>query len=182
MRSTVWLKIVGVVAMATFSLLASADIKSNGPASVKFLAVGPAGLAINGTSSDLTASEKDGTLTIKAKLTNLKTGIGLRDKHLKGYLETEKYPEATLTVQRSALTVPGHNQTAERKSSGKLTLHGVTKPLKFDYQAKRSSSDYLVQGRTQIDIRDFGIEVPCYLGVCVKPDVKISVKFKLREY
>jgi len=58
-------------------------------------------------------------------------------------------------------------------------MHGVTRPVRFRYRALRTGSDYHVQGLTQVDIRDFNVKVPCYLGVCVHPTVK--VKFELRE-
>jgi polyisoprenoid-binding protein YceI len=175
------LKVATVCTVLGVSALAAAQFKSIGGSKVQFLAVGPAGLKINGHSADLSASEGGGNLTVKAKLTGLKTGIGLRDKHLRNYLETDKHPEATLTVQRDKLKTPADHETMTSTASGKLTLHGVTKPVKFEYKAKRTGSDYHVQGMTQIDIRDFKVKVPCYLGVCVEPQVQIKVKFKLRD-
>jgi hypothetical protein len=175
------LRLASFAAALSFALGASADLKSIGNPDVQFLAVGPAGLKINGTSNQLKASESDGKLKLTAPLTNLKTGIGLRDKHLRGYLETEKFPNATLEIDRDKLKVPGDNATVNASATGKFTMHGVTKPIKFDYRAKRTGSDYHVQGKTQIDMRDFKVEVPCYLGVCVEPDVKIKIRLKLRD-
>lgn len=165
----------------SFSLVASAKLESIGSKDVRFLAVGPAGMKINGKSDELGAEEKDGKLVITAPLTDLKTGIGLRDKHLRGYLETDKHPNATLTVEKSKLKMPEDNKTVRGSATGRFSMHGVTKPVVFTYKAKRTGSDYHVQGLTEIDIRDFQVEVPCYLGVCVRPDVKIKVKFKLRD-
>src|SRR5262245_19436979 len=53
-----------------------AELKTIGDADVKFFAVGPAGLKINGTSASLSGSEQGQRLTLTAGLTNLKTGIG----------------------------------------------------------------------------------------------------------
>jgi polyisoprenoid-binding protein YceI len=175
------LRLAAAAAALSFALAASADLASIGGADVQFRAIGPAGMKIDGTSEKLSASEADGKLKIVAPLTNLKTGIGLRDKHLRGYLKTDKHPEATLVVERSKLKVPGDNQTVTGKARGDFTLNGVTKPIDFRYQAKRTGSDYHVQGLAKIDIRDFKVEVPCYLRVCVEPEVSISVKFKLRD-
>lgn len=180
-RRSKLVSLAALAALTTVALVASATLKSIGTAQVGFLAIGPAGLKINGHSRDLSASEKDGKLTVVAPLTHLKTGISLRDRHLRGYLETDKHPNATLTVQRSKLKIPADHNVAHGSAVGRFTMHGVTKPVTFRYLAKRTGSDYHVQGLTHIDIRDFGVEVPCYLGVCVHPDVKIKVKFKLRE-
>jgi polyisoprenoid-binding protein YceI len=173
--------LLAIVAGLTVSFAASARLEDAGDVDVHFLATGPGGMKINGEGSDLKASETDGKLTIKAPLTNLKTGIGLRDKHLRNYLETSKYPDATLVIERSKLDIPENDKTSKGSATGNLTLHGVTKPLKFTYKALRTGSDYHVQGLATVDIRDYGIEVPCYLGVCVEPEVKLKVKFKLRE-
>ena len=69
----------------------------------------------------------------------------------------------------------------ETKAKGRLTLHGKTREIPFSYRANNRDNQYRVQGRTKIDIRDFGIDVPCYLGVCTKPDVEIDVRFHLRD-
>jgi len=175
------LRFAAAAAALSFALAASADLASIGAADVQFHVVGPAGMKIDGTSEKLSASETDGKLTISAPLTNLKTGIGLRDKHLRGYLKTDKHPQATLVVERSKLKQPGDNQIVQGRARGDFTLNGVTKAVNFDYKAKRTGSDYHVKGRTQIDIRDFKVEVPCYLGVCVEPQVTINVIFKLRD-
>lgn len=173
-----------VTAIATAMLLctgAFARLVGIGNPSVRFLAVGPAGLRIDGRSSLLQANEKDGVITVTAPLTHLYTGISLRDRHLRGYLETTKYPNATLAVARAALHFPADKQSVQGSATGRFTLHGVSRSLPFRYKALRTGSDYLVQGLMQVDIRNYKIKVPCFLGVCVHPIVKIKVKFKLRE-
>jgi polyisoprenoid-binding protein YceI len=167
---------------ASLALSAAAKLSDAGDVDVRFLAKAPAGLKISGTGSDLKASESDGKIEITVPVTNLETGIGLRDKHLRRYLESEKYPNAKLVVAKSKLSFPENDKDASGSATGDCTLHGVTKPLKFHYKANRTGSDYHVQALAKIDIRKFDIEVPCYLGVCVDPEVKLKVKFKLREH
>lgn len=160
---------------------ASAKFESAGDEDVRFLALGPAGMKINGKASDLTASESGGKLKIKVPVDDLKTGIGLRDKHLKKYIKSNTHKTAVLEVDRSKLKLPGDKKTVTGSATGSLTLAGVTKPLKITYKAKRTGSDFHVQGRATVDIRHHDIEVPCYLGVCVDPEIKLKVKFKLRD-
>ncbi len=176
--------VLAVAALAAASTLAggaAARLVSIGTPAVSFQAIGPAGMKIDGTASQLTAAERDGKVVVTVPLTNLKTGISLRDKHLRGYLDTAHHPDATLSVERSKLKLPDDNQTVTASATGAFTLHGVTKPLAFTYRAKRTGSDYHVQALATVDIRRFGVEVPCYLGVCVKPDVKLKLHFKLRD-
>jgi polyisoprenoid-binding protein YceI len=148
---------------------------------VEFLAVATAGLKIAGQSDALSAGEAGGTLTLTAGLTDLKTGVGLRDTHLRKYLETERYPTATLIVDRSTLKLPADNEIVAADGVGQFTLHGVTAAMPFEYQAKRLGSDYLVQGNLKLSLSDFKIEQPCFLGVCVDNEIKVKVKCKLRD-
>jgi polyisoprenoid-binding protein YceI len=156
-------------------------LEDAGDVEVRFLARGPAGMKINGDADTLKASEKHGTIEIEVPLGNIKTGIGLRDRHLKRDLETDKYPDAKLFISRKKLKFPENDKEVKASATGTFELHGVKKPIKFTYKALRTGSDFHVQALASVDIRDHGIEVPCYLGVCVKPVVKLKVKFKLRE-
>jgi len=173
--------LTSLIATSGFALSASAALESIGNSEVQFMALGPAGMKINGTSSQLSATEKDGKLVFTAPLTNLKTGIGLRDKHLKGYLHVDSHPSAKLSVDRSKLKLPADGQSVDSGATGDFTLNGVTKPAKFRYSAKRAGSDYLVSATTEVNIKDYNIEQPCYLGVCVDPNIKLKTTFKLRD-
>jgi polyisoprenoid-binding protein YceI len=169
------------IAALTVSLTASASFVEAGDEEIRFLATGPGGMKIKGEGGGLTASESGGKLKITVPVTNLKTGIALRDRHLRKYLEADKYPNATLEVERSKLKLPGNDKEVESSANGSFTMHGVTKTVKFSYKANRTGSDYHVQGLASIDITDFKVEQPCYLRVCVDTDVKLKVKFKLRD-
>jgi polyisoprenoid-binding protein YceI len=171
------------LALLTLSLsaVASADFKLIDKPEVGFHVNGPAGMNVEGTSSDLKASEAGGKLTLSAGVDNLKTGIGLRDEHLKKYIGAEQFPRATLVVDRAGLKLPEDNQELDGEAQGNFTLHGVTKPVHFKYRAKRTGSDYHVQAHMLIDITNFGVEKPCYLRVCTDTDVKIKAAFKLRD-
>jgi polyisoprenoid-binding protein YceI len=172
-----------IVALFTTTLVVAADAAFTliDTPKVEFLATATAGLKITGQSEDLAAAETNGILTLTAGLTDLKTGIGLRDSHLRKYLETEKYAVATMVVDRNSLTIPDDNQIATARATGQFTIHGVTKPMTFEYQAKRMGSDFLVQGKLTINLADFKIEQPCFLGVCVDNNVKVKATFKLRD-
>ena len=177
LRRAAGLLLAGVTCVS----LAHAALVGIGESEVQFRAVGPGGLKIDGTGSTLVAKEEGGVLKIDVPVNNLKTGISLRDNHLKDAIHANKHPKATLEVPRAALKFPEDKQSVEASAEGKFTLNGTTKPLNFSYKATRTGSDYHVQGLATVDITQFNLEKPCYLGVCVDKDVKIKVKFKLRE-
>jgi len=60
-----------------------------------------------------------------------------------------------------------------------VTLHGQTRPVTVHYDAKRDGSSLLSHGTFRINMNDFGITVPVYLGVTVKPDVDVSASFRV---
>ncbi|MFO0734826.1 MAG: YceI family protein [Labilithrix sp.] len=149
-------------------------------ANVSFTAVGPAGMNIVGTNHDLTVSEDpNGNIAITVTLATLTTGMSLRDKHMREkYLEVQTYPTAVLNVARSNLKLPASGQSGTFDGSGTLTLHGKTKPVTVHYTAKSDGKTaYAVSGTMKIDMTDYGIEKPGYLGVSVNTSVDLSVSF-----
>ena len=62
-----------------------------------------------------------------------------------------------------------------------MQLHGKSKPITFHYTAKRDGNVFHVNGTIHVNIVDFGIEIPSYLGVSVKPDVDVTVRFDAND-
>lgn len=142
--------------------------------SVKFSVGGPAGLKIDGTSHDLTVDDDGSKILLKAAVTNLETGMGLRNKHLKKYIGAEQFPAASLEIDKASLKIPG-----EGTATGKFRLHGVTKDKSIKYKIKRGDGGVLeVSGSFDVDITEHNIEKPCYLGVCTDTKVKVTASFK----
>jgi polyisoprenoid-binding protein YceI len=145
---------------------------------VTFHAKGPAGLGIDGKGNDVKMSDTAGSLDVTVGLASLRTGIALRDRHMREkYLETHKYPTAKLHVDKHAIQFPSRGKTVNARSSGLLTLHGVTKRVPFRYSATGTPQRASVNGLLHVNMNDFKIHVPSYLGVTVKPDVEVAVKF-----
>lgn len=171
-----------VLVAASTAVVAEAQLSASGTPDVHFVAVGPVGMKIEGKTSALSVKDDGKTLTIDIPLSDLHTGIGLRDRHMRDkYLEVGKYPDAKLVVARSALGLPDDGATKEADARGTLVLHGHQKTVGFHYSAHRTGQSYSVSGRLQLDVRDFAIDVPSYLGVTVKPAVTVSVRFSARD-
>jgi len=143
-----------------------------GERSVAFKAVGPGGLGIEGKGSDVSVKEQGDVIVATVGLGSIKTGIDMRDKHMREkYLETPKYPNAVFTVEKAKLRSPG-----EADVDGKLQLHGVTKSIRLHYKATGSDKQNTVIGSAHVNMKDFNIAVPSYLGVTVKPEVTVTFK------
>src|SRR4051812_42213663 len=90
---------ISLIALLAAPLLATAAPAKIANAEVLFQATGPAGLKIEGKTTDLSVGSAGKSVRIRVALAGLDTGIALRNKHLKEkYLELEKYPEAVLEV------------------------------------------------------------------------------------
>ena len=167
-----------VGSLLSASALVYAALSAPTDAHVGFQASGPAGMKIEGTTTDLKVSEDGGNVVIDVPLANLTTGIALRDNHMREkYLEVPKFASATLVVAKASLKLPASADRSESDAPGTLTLHGQTHPVSVHYDAKGDGSGYVAHGKFHVNMNDFGITVPTYLGVTVKPDVDVTASF-----
>jgi hypothetical protein len=120
----------------------------------------------------------DGTLALD--LRTLDTGISLRNDHMReNYLEVDKapgYDKATLSeIELKGLSV----DVPEGKGmfTGALTLHGTKKSVNGPAEVRKAGSGYRVKASFPVNLSDYNIPEPRYLGVGVKNTVQIEVTF-----
>ena len=176
-----WLASGALFAALSFSLVAAAKLSTTGSSTAGFRASGPGGINIEGKTSDLKVADDGKSVTITVGLGALDTGISLRDKHTKEALETDKFPTAELTVARSELKFPAAGAESSGDAKGKLKIHGQTKDVTFHYTAKLDGETLAIKGSSKVDMTDFGIKTPSYLGVGVKPGIELSVAFQAKD-
>lgn len=158
---------------------------------VKFLAIGrPSLLKINGEGSAPKGQVKiDGakaTGSFEFDLDSLKTGIDLRDSHMKEkYLQTAQFKDAKLTIDSLSLPAgwdPNKPALADQPFEGKLLLHGVEKPVKGTFKVEGGNAAQLpVAAEFQIKLTDYAIDIPSYAGIKVADDVKVQVAMTLAK-
>jgi len=146
-----------------------------GAGNVEVHARGPAGLRITGKSTEVSLVEDSSVLLFKAAIAPLDTGIGLRNRHLREALEADRFPEATLSVKRADLRFPGDGTSVEGETQGELTLHGQSHPVAVRYRAERKDDLTHIAGSLRLDLRDFAVVTPSYLGVAVSPEVEVDL-------
>ena len=120
----------------------------------------------------------DGSFVVD--LRTLDTGINLRNEHLReNYLEVDKapgYDKATL----SEIELKGVNpDSPEGKGSftGSLMLHGTKKTVSGPAEIRKAGSGLRVKASFPVNLSDFAIPEPRYLGVGVKNTVQVEVTF-----
>jgi polyisoprenoid-binding protein YceI len=130
------------------------------------------------TSGATGAPALDGSVAVD--LRTLDTGIGLRNEHLREtYLEVDKGPgfdAATL----SEIDLKGLDAgTPEGKGSftGLLTLHGVKKTVTGTVDVRPLGAGLRVKASFPVNLSNYNIRKPRYLGVGVKDIVQVEVAF-----
>lgn len=175
----------GLVAFlfAAFPLTATAETKTYAvkpdASSVGFLAVGKPGfLKIRGEGGKLVgkATITDGKLSgaFEVALGDLKTGIDLRDEHMKEkYLEVAKFPKATLTIDSLVVA----NGEKEYDFNGKLTVKGVEKPVSGKLNLTLAADKAEGKASFKLQTGDYPIGVPSHLGVTMAESVDVNAEF-----
>jgi polyisoprenoid-binding protein YceI len=181
MRPSHVLFLCSVLAVGAAAGDASAKLAKAGDATVSFTATGPGGLKIVGTTGDLVVADDGQTVSITVPLRSLDTKIELRNKHMREkYLEVDKYPTAVLVVPRSELRMP-QNGDVSAEAGGTMKIHGNERPVRFKYTAKRAGAQMSVSGNVRLNIKDFGIEEPSFMGASVKPVVDVAAGFSVSD-
>src|SRR5690606_24524643 len=98
-------------------------------------------------------------------LNSLKTGISMRDRHMKDkYLETAKHPRACLS-----------DRVMHGKFAGLLKIRGIRKKVAGEYEIVGNE----VKAEFVVHISDFNIDSPSYMGVGVENEVTVKGRFPL---
>jgi polyisoprenoid-binding protein YceI len=173
-RNTLWATLLWVGAVS--AVAAPARVQD---AKVSFHGKGPAGFALVGTTTTLALDDNGQRLELSVPLDTLKTGIDLRDRHMREkYLETSKFPTATLVVDKAQVKLPSKDgDSTSGDATGQLTVHGVTRSQRFSYVVQKAGRASRVTAQLKMSFKDHGVSVPSYLGITVKPDLEVKVAF-----
>mgnify|MGYP001401412043 CR=1 FL=1 len=126
----------------------------------------------NGRTNDVTGTltVADGKVTegeFTVDMTTLASDESQRDNQLRTRgLQTEQFPKATFEITEP-ITLPKitDGKAFEVSATGDLTLHGVTKPVTIELQARSSGDTFTVQGSAPVVMADFDIEPPSNAGM-----------------
>jgi polyisoprenoid-binding protein YceI len=105
-------------------------------------------------------------------LTKLASDSGKRDEQVQGrIMETGKFPTAVFKLSGPVDfgKVPADKETVKAKAKGELTLHGVTKPVEVELEARMNGGNVEVLGSLPLTFADYGIQDPSF-----KPFVEVG--------
>ena len=143
----------------------------------------PSVMKVIGKSNQLSGSiviqNKSVTGKITLNISSLKTGIDLRDEHMKEkYLEIKSFPEATFTLNTLNLPIEDFTKNFELNQqpfSGTLSLHGVQKNIAGLTFIKKNNNRIELEAGFEIRLKDFGISTPQFSGITLAEEVKVTV-------
>ncbi len=151
----------------------------------EFLAVGnPGFLKIRGKGKapqgHFTIEEGYLSGEVTVDLDSLDTGMSLRNKHMKEkYLQVSKYPKAKLIIKKYKLDPQWSMQnpkTGELTIPAEVVIHGKSKPVNVK---ARIDDNAKVQSDFEVQITDFNIDIPSFMGVTVADKVKVEIESNL---
>ena len=120
-------------------------------------------------------SDQPGSLkgALSVDLRTLKTGISLRDRHMRdNYLEVAKSPGfETATIEGIQI------EKLEGKTAfnGTLLLHGERRAVSGLATIARQGGAYTVEAEFPVRVSEFNIAKPSYLGVGVQDQIRIKI-------
>lgn len=103
---------------------------------------------------------------IEVDINSLKTGMELRDKHMKERLEPEKFPVAKLLKA----------QGRDGKGKGIVEIKGIKKEISGTYKV---SGKKLV-AQFPLSLQDFKIENVRYMGIGVKDEAVVNITLPIK--
>lgn len=110
-------------------------------------------------------------VSVEIALDSLDTGIPVRNRHMReNHLETGRFP--TARFESIALVEPHPDRFLEGRAlgfevEGRLTLHGVTRPVVLPVTVTQVTTDgrveLLAESRFEVKLSDYGIDRPQFL-------------------
>jgi polyisoprenoid-binding protein YceI len=133
----------------------------------------------------------DASGTVKVNLTTLKTGIDLRDEHLRSeqWLNTDKFPHATFELKKiEGASTLEDGKVTKVKLHGDFSVHGITKSIVADgeltYFKESEKTKGLMEGNLlkvttnfTIKLAEYGVTIPDMVIGKVNDEIKVSANF-----
>ena len=106
---------------------------------------------------------------------DLRTGNGSRDRHMRAAMDADSFPTIRFDLD-SLQTGPAADDTVGVVLMGRLTLHGVTRPVRATGRVVVAPDGAVVDASFPVDMRDYGIRPPVRaLVLRVSPAVAVAV-------
>jgi hypothetical protein len=119
------------------------------------------------------------TLNLTIPVHNLKSGESSMDSRAYNALKSDKYANV-LYVSTSAVITPGQKGQFQVKSTGSMTIAGVSRPIVLDAACQVNPDGSIIcSGSEQIKMTDYQIKPPVFMFGALKTGDALTVNFSL---
>jgi polyisoprenoid-binding protein YceI len=151
-----------------------------GESSVRATVSASAGISFVAKAADLRVADDGATVTFAVPVAALKTGIGMRDSHLREHLEESKFPDVTFSIARADVRLPPAGGSLDAAVRAAVTMHGVSRAEQVAYSIAAVTGGYRVHvEKLVLRLSDYGVRPASFAGVTVKNDVVIAADVPL---
>lgn len=179
------MKSIGIFLVFIFSYnMVSAQNMYKGSGKVLFVSEAPLEV-IRAESNQLTGIVEKSSMNFAYRL-NVSTFEGfnsaLQKEHFnEHYLETQKYPDATLTGKLLLDEDCENNCVTSATCKGKFTIHGVTQIVSIPISFKIEDSYIYISGQFNILLSDYNIKIPRIVQAKISPEISVNVEVELKK-
>lgn len=115
--------------------------------------------------------------SVEIRVEEMRTGIGLRDRHLRAAMEAERFPLMRFDLARVEAVSP-RGDSLDVDLVGRLTIHGTERELRIPGEVLLGRDSIVVRTAFPVDMRDYGIKPPVkMLGTLrVAPGVEVGIR------
>lgn len=107
-------------------------------------------------------------VAVSVPVRSFDSGNSNRDSHALEVLEALKYKNVTFTST-------GISENTDKLTiKGNLTFHGVTRPVVIFATKKTEGNQLHVEGRFEINMKDYGVNPPSLMGMKTKEKINID--------
>ncbi|MCL6258859.1 YceI family protein [Aquiflexum sp. TKW24L] len=116
-------------------------------------------------------------------LNTIKTGIGLRDKHMReNYLETKKFPFAEFTGKIDALPNLTKGQSQNVTAKGKFKIHGVEREISVPGKLTMvSENEMKLEAKFKVMLSDYNIDIPTVVFYELSEEQVVTIEAILKK-
>jgi polyisoprenoid-binding protein YceI len=113
---------------------------------------------------------------------SLKTGIKLRDEHMRKYIfETSNGQAPDVRFSADNAECPKNGAGYVCSTSGNLAIRGTARPFTIELKVARNDEGFQVTGDGKLALSAYGIDRPSQFGVRTEDEVKIHLDLKARN-
>ncbi len=113
---------------------------------------------------------------------SLRTGMGLRDSHMRKYVFTAsdgETPDLRFVAAKAACDKVAANQST-CEIAGDLVIRGTARPFTIALKVTEDGGAFRASGDGVVKLSAYGIEQPSQLGVKTADEVKVRLEFTAR--